>query len=204
MKGRKILDAIQHEVNVLKGEEAKNKIYSSQHTFPDEQAAQEAFTRSKEKLFHVDRWSDLSSFTADFMLHDQAGNRATRHHLQVGDFIKIDLPGPMPENWVEVVHLANEEQMAEFTVRPSNNPQQKEDDKIEHFFQQKARSTFRVVLEERTITASEIGQNEAINNQEPESGDRTIINTLIAEAGWLFHQPIQWKVLTDYLVHQDV
>lgn len=204
MKRKSIIDDIRHEINVLTGDETKDKTYASQHTFPDEASAQDAFTRSQEKLFDVDRWSDLSSFTADFRLHDQTGTPNPSRRPQVGDYIKIILPGPMPENWVKVVYVSAEDNRAEFTVRPSRNPQQPEDfEKTEHFFQSQASSTFRVERTERTITASEIGRNEAINNQGPESGNRALINTLIAEAGWLFHQPIQWKILTDYLVHLE-
>ncbi|UFH53321.1 hypothetical protein [Spirosoma sp. KNUC1025] len=204
MKLKPVLDEIQHELHVLTGDEAKHKTYSSEQTFADEQTALEAFARSKEKLFDVNTWSDLSSFTADFVLYDQTGNRVTYHPPKVGDYIEIDLPGPTPKNWVQVIDVTDEETKAEFTVRPSTRPQpdgQAEGEKIEHFFQSKATSTFRIERDGCTIKAYEIGRNEAINNQGPESGDRAIINTFIAEAGWLFHQPIQWKVLTDYLVH---
>ena len=203
MKLKTVIDEIRHEVNVLKGDEEKHKTYTSHNTFPDELSAQAAFARSKQKLVDVNRWSDLSSFTADFVLHDQTGSRITSRQPQVGDYIKIDLPGPTPENWVQVTHVAANDRSAEFTVKPSQNPHEGNVAEVEHFFQSQARSTFRVELDGRTITAFEIGQHEAINNQEPQSGDRALINTLIAEAGWLFHQPIQWKILTDYLVHLD-
>lgn len=203
MKVKTVIDEIRHEVNVLTGEETKQKIYSSQQTFSDEPTAQEAFVRSKEKLFNVNGWSGLSTFTADFNLHDQTGHRATSRQPQVDDYIKIELPGPIPENWVQVVHVASEDRSAEFTVRPSKNPQQTEENaaETEHFFQSQARSTFRVELAGRTVTAYEIGQNEAINNQNSESGNRAVVNTLIAEVGFLFYQDLQWKALTDYLVH---
>ena len=203
MKLKTVINEIRHEVNVLAGEETKHKIYSSQQTFSDEPTAREAFERSTEKLFNVNGWSGLSTFTANFILHDQLGNRVTSRQPQVGDYLKIELPGPMPENWVQVVHVATEDRSAEFTVRPSKDPQQTEVSTAEvaHFFQSQARSTFRVELAGCTITAYEIGQNEAINNQDSEAGNRAVVNTLIAEAGFLFYQDIQWKALTNYLVH---
>ena len=190
---------------MLTGEDVKHKTYSSQQTFSDEPAAQEAFALSKAKLFNVDGWSDLSLFTADFVLYDSIGNPAPNRAPRVGDHINIKLPGPTPENWVQVIDVVIENRSAEFTVRPSKNPQSAEEkgEEIEHFFQSRARSTFRVMVDGCTLTACEIGQNEAINNQDAESGDRTVVNTLIAEAGFLFYQHIQWKALTDYLVHLE-
>ena len=204
MELKTVINKIRQEVDVLTGDKAKNKRYASQHTYPDERSAQEAFVSSKAKLFDVNRWSDLSSFTADFSLHDQTGNPINGRQPQAGDYVKIELPGPIPENWVEVIDVTTEDRRAEFTVKPSRNPHQNEDTaKIDHFFQSQARSTFRVDIEGCTISAYEIGQHEAINNQKPQSGDRAIINTLVAEAGWLFHQLIQWQALTDYLVDRE-
>ena len=205
MKLKTVIDEVRHEVDVLKGEDTRHRTYSSQRTFPDEAAARDGFARSKEKLFRVNGWSDLSIFTANFTLHDQTGTQRVDRQPQVGDYILIELPGPMPENWVRVIHVADEDQSAEFTVKPSPNPQRpdKVTEEVTHFFQAQARSTFRIERTNTIITAYEIGRDEAINNQDAQAGDRALINTLIAEVGWLFQQPIQWKTLTDYLVHLD-
>jgi hypothetical protein len=201
MKIREVADRLKHEADALTGEEMKDTTYASQNIFPDEATAQEAFRRSVEKLVHIDSWSDLSMFTADFRLHNHSGSPKPGGQPQVGDYIQIILPGPMPENWVRINHMATEEKRVEFTVQPSKDPREPESDEIKHFFTQHARSTFRVELDGTTITASEIGEHEAINNQGPQAGDRPVINTVIAEGGWLFYQKIQWKLLTDYLVH---
>jgi len=196
-----IADQIEHEARVVQGEATKDREYSSLHTFPDEAAAKEAFARSTEKLLYVTEWSALSSFTADFSLYDPAGRAKPAGPVETGDFIRIELPGPMPENWVRVVHKVVQDKLVEFTVQPSADPGEDKPDKIDHFFSQSARSTFRVALSGTTISAFEIGENEGINNQGPQAGARAIVNTLMAETGWLFYQKIQWKLLTDYLVH---
>jgi hypothetical protein len=196
-------------VKAVQGDAAKDKTYVSQNTFADEGAASEAFARSVDKLLHVSEWSALSSFTADFSLHTANGQPKANPVVETGDYINIALPGPMPENWVRVVDLSAGENRAEFTVQPSPDPGKANSEadsgadpgQIVHFFSQQARSTFRVEKAGTTLTASEIGQHEAINNQQPEAGDRALINTVIAEGGWLFYQKIQWKLLTDYLVH---
>ncbi|AKD58362.1 hypothetical protein [Spirosoma radiotolerans] len=201
MAQKNITEQVQHEAKVVQGEETKDKVYASEHTFPDPVSAQEAFGRSVEKLLNVNGWSGLSMFTADFVLHDQAGKPREGGSPQVGDYIQIILPGPMPENWVQVVDTATDENRVEFTVQPGKDPRNKQSDEVEHFFHAEASSTFRVELVGNTITASEIGKHEGINNEGPEAGNRALINTVIAEGGWLFYQKFQWKLLTDYLVH---
>lgn len=196
-----IADRIQHEARVVRGEETKDLLYSSQQTFADQASAEAAFRRSIDKLLHVNGWSALSAFTADFALYDPAGVPKPEGPPQTGDSIRVTLPGPMPENWVRVTQVASDENRVEFTVQPSHDPRENQSDQVVHFFHEEARSTFRVERTGNTLTAYEIGRHEGINNQEPQAGNRSVINTVIAEGGWLFYQKIQWKLLTDYLVH---
>jgi hypothetical protein len=201
MKLQNVIDRIKVETDLLQGEKTRDMTYTSTNTFPTESAAREAFGQSIEKLLNVNDWSALSSFTADFVLHGPTGEPKAGGPPQPGDYIQVSLPGPMPKNWVRVTHTFRDENRAEFTVQPSHDPHETDSDKIEHFFHQQATSLFRVELAGHTITASEIGKNEGINNQEPQAGGRAAINTVIAETGWLFYQQLQWKQLTDYLVH---
>lgn len=200
MKLQPIIDRIEHEMNVLQGEATKDVTYVSHNTLASDSQAQEAFSHSVKKLLDVNGWSNLSSLTADFQLYDAMGNPKFDAPPLVGDYIRVTLPGPMPENWVCVSHTITSEKKVAFTVQPSHNPKEKNGEKIEHFFDQQARSTFQVELRDKTIIASEIGRQEGINNQSPEAGNRAIINTVIAEVGWWFYQQFQWQQLTDYLV----
>jgi len=195
------LGQLQHEFRVVQGEDTKDVTYSSHQAFADEPAATRAFDQSVLKLLHVDGWSGLSSVTADFRLHDQQGEPKPNDQPVVGDFILIKLPGPMPENWVRVTHIGITPTRVEFTVKPSHDPRSAPTEVIDHFFDQQASSTFRVERTGNQVSAWEIGSNESINNQQPQAGDRAAVNTFIAEGGWLFYQKIQWKALTDYLVH---
>ena len=201
MKHNAVTDQLQHEAKAVQGEASKEKIYSSEHTFADEVAARDAFAESILRLLNVNGWSDLSHFTADFALYNSYARPKPDGLVQVGDYIRIVLPGPIPENWVRVKHMVMEENEVAFTVQPCPDPEENKPDQIAHFFDQTARSTFRVERVGSTIRAFEIGQNEVINNHDSQAGDRAIINTVVAEAGWLFYQKIQWKLLTDYLVH---
>jgi hypothetical protein len=103
-----------------------------------------------------------------------------------------------------VVDIRVEENLANFTVSPSEDPQKRHaagEQEIEHFFIKEATSTFQVELHGNRLIALEIGKNEGINNQGEEAGSRGILNTLIAEGGWAFFQKVQWEKLTSYLVH---
>lgn len=187
---------------MVKGEATKDKIYSSQNNFPNRETAVREFERSKAKLFNVNSWSKLSRFTSEFELYKQNGQRSMEEKPEVGDFIRILLPGPSPENWVKVTDINISNEAAEFTVSPSEDPREKDGD-IEHFFIKEATSTFKVELRGNSIHAFEIGKNEGINNKGYEAGDREVMNTLLAEGGWVAFQEIQWKKLTEYLVHKE-
>ncbi|MFD2934098.1 hypothetical protein [Spirosoma flavum] len=59
MKLKTIVEQIQHESKVMQGEANKDMTYASQHTYPDESAAREAFANSVTKLLHVNGWSPI-------------------------------------------------------------------------------------------------------------------------------------------------
>lgn len=199
-------DAIKKEAEVIKGERSKDKRYSSSRVYDDEQTAKSAFQTGLKKLYDVNAWSDIPGIAnAGFELHTADGAPLKKTKVETGDFIKIDLPGPLPFFWVRVNEVSGGEDYAQFTVQPTFDPTDRNDDKREtdHFFRDQARSIFRVERHGREITAMEIGLDEAINNQEGEAGEKGLINTLVSEGGWAGFQKYQWKNLTDYLVGKD-
>lgn len=201
-KASKGVEEIKKEAQVLKGEESKDKVYSSVRVFDDEDSAKFEFSRSKERLFNVNAWSKIPGVAnSTFELFGEDGNPVERYQVQKGDFIKIDLPGPLPFYWVKVNEVSAENDSAQFTVQPTYDPTHDDDKTVtDHFFQDQARSIFRVERYGNEIKAMEIGVNEAINNQEAEAGSKGLINTIVSEGGWAGFQKYQWKNLTDYLV----
>ena len=199
---KKLFKKLEKEKKVVLGEATKDKVYSSDHTFATPEEAAREFKRSVEKLFDVNRWSDMPGITSTFQLYDGNGVEKRSTKPQVNDFIKIILPAPAPENWVMVTDVKENEGRAEFKVSPSIDPTEKEEDQdeIAHFFIAEATSTFKVQLDGNKISAYEIGKNEGINNDE-DAGNRKLINTLLAQGGWAGVQEFQWNKLTDYLVH---
>ncbi|EMR03530.1 hypothetical protein [Cesiribacter andamanensis] len=195
---------IRTEVNVIRGKETKDKYFSSRRRYRDRQTAEWAYALSRDKLFAVNDWSKLPGVSSSFRVYDGQGNIKAKGMPELGDFIFINLPGPSPEAWVEVIDLVDEDYWAEFTVSPSHDPRERgeKEEEIEHFFADEATSTFRVALSGTTLTASETGQEEGVNNQGKEAGGKELVNTLVAVGGWIAFQEIQWRKLTDYLVHK--
>jgi hypothetical protein len=201
---KNLIKKLKDEKKVIEGDATKDKKYSSKKNFPDRKIAVAEFKRSVDKLFDINRWSDLPGISSKFKLYNRYGEEISVERPQIGDFVKILLPGPLPENWVVVTDIQQEEEFAAFTVSPSTSPRAKgkEREEIKHFFIDEATSTFLLKLKGTTILASEVGKNEGINNEGQEAGDRALINTLIAEGGWAGFQELQWEKLTDYLVHK--
>ncbi|NEU70155.1 hypothetical protein GK091_24980 [Spirosoma agri] len=200
---KKLVESITQEVKALQGDHTKDKRYESSYTYPDEIAARQGFAEARQKLLAVNTWSDLPGLTATFTVHDPQGKPITNAPLVVGNYIRIDLPGPLPHNWVRVVKLDEADESAEFTVVPSEKPQSQgveEGAPVEHFFTDEASSTFRVERVGTTLLAAEIGRNERVNNDEATAGQRSVVNTLMAAGGWAMFQETQWKKLMDYLV----
>jgi hypothetical protein len=190
-----LFEKAKHELKALVGEESKDKTFMAECEYPDAETARKKFPEARQRLFNINQWTDESPVKTPFELHNDLGQK-TDIEPKKGYFIKITLPGIPVENWVEITELKGQADVVEFVVHPCPNPLNK-DDKTQHFFVQETSSTFRVERIENKIKASQIGRNEAINNQE-QAGDRSAINTLIAEGGWAVFQKILWQNLADY------
>ncbi|GAA4294997.1 hypothetical protein [Nibribacter koreensis] len=198
-----LFDKIKKEFKAVLGEASKDKFFQHKNTFPDEASAVQAFAQSKQKLFNVDDWSHMAGITSTFELYNAQGQRKAAQNPIVGDFIKIILPATTIENWVKVIEVVEEEDLAKFVVQPSHNPltPAEEPGKTDHFFTEEATSTFLVARQGTTLMACEIGRNEVANSHGQEAGDRPLLNTVISTGGWAGFQAIQWGNLTKYLVH---
>ncbi len=201
-KAQDLVEDVKEEAKMIKGEKSKDKVYTSTSSFADEETARHEFAASKVRLFDVNGWSDIPGVAnAAFALHNAAGQPISRNAIQVGDFIEIDLPGPLPMYWVEVKEVVDEADRAFFAVKPSHDPTGKEDEEVTaHFFHEDAQSVFLVERKANQLIAKEIGTDEAINKDRKEAGNKGLLNTVVSETGWAFFQEYQWKNLTDYLV----
>ena len=121
-KASKGVEEIKKEAQVLKGEESKDKVYSSVRVFDDEDSAKFEFSRSKERLFNVNAWSKIPGIAnSTFELFGEDGNPVERYQVQKGDFIKIDLPGPLPFYWVKVNEVSEQNAVTRHSVHHASN-----------------------------------------------------------------------------------
>jgi len=127
------------------------------------------FNTAKSRLLDVNNWGNTAdSMTgAAFQLTDGNGNNVSGRDPRVGDFIKIDLPGPSGDDWVQIENISNKPDELSITVRPSRNPAS-DSNETQHFFSNEATNTF-TVNQGRTSSGQPIvefhtnGRNERTN-----------------------------------------
>ena len=139
----------------------KDKTYRSLNSFGNKKVVHELFQKTKKKLFQVNLWSRLPGITASFQLYSSRGIEKFTDRPCLNDYIKIELPGPFPENWVLVTNVVDEKEGASFTVSPSHSLVDKwsSNEEVQHFFIDEATSTFKVQIKGTEIHAFEIGKN---------------------------------------------
>lgn len=197
----KILDTLATEYDRLTGNATRDKVFTSQFTYPDDATAQLAFDRAVRRLLDLNAWSDLPGLTTAFQRVDPTGVPLPTPTPAVGDFVRIQLPGPVPANWGQITVVRVADSLAELTIQPSHAPDNSAADApIAHFFGPESTSTIRVTRTGPTLVAQQIGLDERINNQGEQAGDRPVLNTLVAEVGWAFFQHLQWQKIIDYLI----
>jgi hypothetical protein len=199
---KKIVNKVKEEAKALVGKESKDVTCSSEQSYPSQQEAIQALERAKSKLYDINCWSYLPGFDSTFILYDREGNQTESKKPEKGYFVKIILPGPFPENWVVIDHILEEALFAEIKVSPCPSPFKDDKEATDHFFTQEASNTFRVELKGNTLLALEMGRDETINNRGEEAGNRAIVNTIIAEGGWMGINRVQWDKITDYFAHK--
>lgn len=162
------------------------------------------FEELKERFFAVSQWkSYCGEGFADFKLYDSEG-KETERIPQKGDFMRIDIPGPGEKeaegyDWVEVTDICfqedNRSESIMITCRPSENPQNKKNSHIAHFYSNKATSTFMISRTPTHLKAAVYGRNERPNFN---AGFIDVIrNVMVAAGGIMGISKIQWKKLSD-------
>lgn len=180
----------------------------SEKKYDDPEKTIQQYAVLKERFLSVNQWKKYcgDSF-ADFRLHDALGNYVERIP-KVGDFIRIDIPGPggfeaKGYDWVEIVEISdrkiNKDELENLLVicRPSTIPGGKSHH-IAHFYSAEATSTFMISRSKNHIKAAIYGRNESPNWN---AGflDK-IRNFCVAVNGMIGVAKIQWKRLSDQLL----
>ncbi|WP_316803271.1 hypothetical protein [Pedobacter nototheniae] len=166
--------------------------------------AAEFYEVAKNRLLCVMDWHKISTIKASvFCLTDLNGKEVNRP-AWVGDFIKIDIPGPGSTagegfDWVKVEHIEEkvlnelDQHILLMRVRPSAMPGANENDAA-HFFKHNATSTFIVSRKGNELSAEVHGRNEMANVDTPKLLDKAR-NVIVASGSFLGISILQWKVL---------
>lgn len=173
-------------------------------TFDVDLKAAEFYELAKNRLLCVMDWHKISTIKASvFCLTDFEGKEVNRPAM-VGDFIKIDIPGPGSSagegfDWVRVEHIEEkvldelDQHILLMQVRPSAMPGTDQEEAA-HFFKPEATSTFMVSKKGNTLSAEVHGRNEMANTDAENILDKAR-NAIVASGSFLGISILQWKVL---------
>ena len=162
------------------------------------------FQRARQRLLDINNWQEFAGEGgAEFRLTNIRGNVVHRAP-QVGDLVRIDLPGPGPKagdgyDWVRIEAIEdNSDPQAEFEscafrTRPFKHPL-KPDDEVKHFYTDEATSSFVVERLGNKVRAYEAGRNEKANTEASEVYDK-VRNAMVATGARMGISIIQWKAL---------
>ncbi len=162
---------------------------------------------AKRRLLYVEDWHALAGATsALFTLTDAHGN-VMSHPAAKGNFIRIDIPGPVPHagngfDWVFIEELeeisSNSVSCISMRVRPCADPT-RPDENVAHFFNNDAANNFVVTRDQKQVSCAIVdGNMQAYNNTS--SVVDNIRNTVVVLNEKAGLSTIQWQVLADALI----
>lgn len=162
------------------------------------------FVEASRRLLNVNAWHEIAGPpSANFQLMDAGGANLDRL-ARVGDYIRIDIPGPGTKtghgyDWVQVESIedqpdpGSDNESLTMKVRPASNPENTEPD-IAHFFDDSATSTFMVKRDGLRVTASIHGRNEVPNTNVERTADK-MRNAVVANAAASGIAAMHWSLL---------
>ncbi len=193
-------------------EKGKRTDIESTKTMNTRSEALQEFDACKQRLLNVNNWSRISGKgSATFNLTDGKGIEIDKDAVEVGDYFKIDVPGPGTAtgdgfDWVHVEKVETlldedgDKESLVITVRPATNPQNRKED-IAHFFTDEATSSFVVERSGLTITAGVHGRNEKPNT-DAEAATDMARNVMMAFGAIVGFSEAQWKKLVDGILNK--
>lgn len=174
-------------------DEGKSSITQVTREFSDEMAAETALQRFKQKLLHVNDWQKNSGVST-FQLVHKNGEEIKSSKAQIGNFIRINLPGTGKYDWVQIIDIVEDKDELVLTIEPSFDPRQNDTEKTSHFFKRGATNNFCLQRQGNTLAFGVIGLNEEVNTDETGGVLESLRNLATAELGWLGFQKIEWKI----------
>ncbi len=182
----------------------------SQNEFSMSETAEQMYSRLKERFLDLKSWkSYCGEASTDFQLYNASGEYEERDPI-VGDYIRIDIPGPGNfetggYDWVEIIfksdQFSKDDEMESLLMicRPSKPPHSSINHPA-HFYGVETTSSFRISRGDNFIRVGIYGRNE-----KPNLGHVGFLNKirhiLISIGGFARATKIQWKCLADGLLN---
>ncbi len=178
--------------------------------FARREEAHAFYAVARQRLLNVQHWAAITDIpSATFRLMDSQ-RQALGRPAAIGDYIRIDIPGPgLPSSdgydWVRVEAVdeesAEDYQRTVLSLRPAADPTNDHTDTA-HFFTDLATSTLIVEQRSNVVTAQYAGRNEHVNTENEALADnvRNFLVGLSAKMGASFPQ---WKSLVMAIVKPE-
>lgn len=155
------------------------------------------YAKQRAALLDVNNWGDSGMMSADFQLVDGRGNEINNRPPRVGDFIRLDLPGPTGNDYVQIENIIDNSDMTSITVRPSRDPGSSSTDTA-HFFTSDATNTF--TLRRSTSTNGEPISVMQVNGRN-EVANSGLMNWAVSTgAEYTPMQTLQWEGMLDHVL----
>lgn len=165
------------------------------------------YQEARRRLLDINRWDIYAGKgSAVFSLTDASGF-PVNHIPEMGDLIRIQLPGSSRYDWVkieeyvETIDRGRDNDLFALRVRPTKDPDSKEDAPA-HFFTEDATSTFLIQRAGTRVTAAEKGRNE-IANTDNDSFFSKVRNLIVGTGAKLGFSVPQWEALILGILQKD-
>lgn len=189
--------------NAVPSQESGSEMNAVQEAkFNTAEEANAFYEVAKQRLLDVNKWDEVAKVPSSTFILCGPSGKSVERNVQLGDFLKIDIPGPGTStgdgyDWVKVEFIEEQHEggatTMSFRVRPTDNPQSPEQ-AVAHFFDDAATSTFQVKKIGNVVTAEVHGRNETPNTHTDHVLDN-IRNTMVGLGAKIGASYPQWKGL---------
>lgn len=180
----------------------------SKKCFDSTEEAKSNYTALRDRFFNFNEWHTYAGELTATFIHYNAKGQEIQRSPEVGDFLKIDIPGPGSTagkgfDWVKITKI--DEKPYDNDARclivcvPSINPLADYVEDVAHFYSDKASSNFVIRRIGNCLYAEIHGRNEVGNVKTKNIPDQ-IRNAVVSLMGRAGLAKIQWKNLANGLL----
>lgn len=177
--------------------------------FLNMQSAQAGFKAARKRLLNVNKWHYIAGCNSSRFVLQDGIERKIKHAPSIGDFVKIDIPGPGPIfgegfDWVVVSEIVDKPQEGYVMIRLQPSPLAFDMDKskVAHFFMEFSSTTLIIKVSGDLLTVSYHGRNEVINTDNDNFIDN-VRNYVVGLGAKLGISYPQWENLVEGIIGSE-